>query len=282
MSCIVGVVLLVRVHHRHAAQAQTWYDTECAFIKAQQYTIDLCPTVYAGTALSRDAATSDQKKTDEQRVSAPALQMHGTVISTRYAPFVIIEYPAGKQQLFRLGDYIETWRIVQIAKDACVLEQQGVQKKYSIKQTDTESKEAVRDMYQEVPQPLPCSRLDAVKQPEAIIALSDHEWMINPETFKEYLNNASHIMSQVRIQPYFNDGKPQGFHIAYIADDCILSKCGIQAGDIIEKINGELLNNPFIAMRMLGSFQEGARISLDLRREDKIQTLKYYIARMQK
>lgn len=93
----------------------------------------------------------------------------------------------------------------------------------------------------------------------------------------EELGDFSKLLSQARVVPNFEGGKADGFIIQSIAPGSLYEKVGLQNGDIIRKVNGNMINGPQQAMAMLKDLQSAAHVTVEIKRAGSVQELNYNI-----
>ena len=86
--------------------------------------------------------------------------------------------------------------------------------------------------------------------------------------------NLNSLASEARIVP---DKKEGGFKIFSIKPDSIWQKIGIQNGDVVKSINGIELSSPDKALEAYGRLRNANRLSLDVVRRGKRETMEYSV-----
>lgn len=77
------------------------------------------------------------------------------------------------------------------------------------------------------------------------------------------------LLTQMRIKPYFVDGKCIGFQLARVYSNSIIEKTGLKEGDIIFSINGMAVDDPLKAMKSLYSLDANGPLHLGVERQDE-------------
>lgn len=100
--------------------------------------------------------------------------------------------------------------------------------------------------------------------------------VVDQREIDDALQNLDRLMTEIRIVPNFVGGKPAGMKVLSVRPGSIITKLGIQRGDVLEKVNGQDLDirrgmDLFNQMRDMRSF------ALDVSRGGKNQTLEYEI-----
>jgi len=86
--------------------------------------------------------------------------------------------------------------------------------------------------------------------------------------------NLNSLASEARIVP---DKQENGFKIFSIRPGSIWQKIGVQNGDVIKSINGIELSSPDKALEAYGRLRNANKISLDIVRRGKRETMEYTI-----
>jgi type II secretory pathway component PulC len=80
------------------------------------------------------------------------------------------------------------------------------------------------------------------------------------------LNNNMRLMEVASPQPYERDGKFLGFQLSPGSNVAMFNQLGLQAGDIVTAVNGTVLENPAIAMRLLQEAATASSVNLNITR----------------
>ncbi|MDH3922566.1 MAG: PDZ domain-containing protein, partial [Desulfobulbaceae bacterium] len=83
--------------------------------------------------------------------------------------------------------------------------------------------------------------------------------------------------TQVRIRPYFRQGKPEGLIVSQIRADSIFEKLGLMNGDIIASVNGKQMSSPEEAFQLYNSLNSGSQVSIEITRRGQKKMLTYDI-----
>ena len=94
---------------------------------------------------------------------------------------------------------------------------------------------------------------------------------------KKNFKNLSHLLSQMRVQAYFEKGKPAGFLISKVRADSFVGKIGAKKGDIIRSVNGEKVDSVQKAFKLYNSFKNNKSLDMMITREGKPVTLKFSV-----
>lgn len=180
----------------------------------------------------------------------------GTVIGNERETYAVIEETAErKQDLYRQGDSIQNATIKRILRGKVIL---GVGDKDEIL-----TMEEV-DLSPNSGRP-PSSRTHDTGPTITIDRLD----------LQASLKDIGKIMTQVRVRPYFKDGKADGLFISRIKAGSIFSKLGLQNGDIVQGINGSTISSPDDVFALYENLKSGSRVSLQFTRKGESKTINY-------
>lgn len=100
---------------------------------------------------------------------------------------------------------------------------------------------------------------------------------LSSEDLKKNFKNLSHLLSQMRVQAYFEKGKPAGFLISKVRDDSFVAKLGAKKGDIIRSVNGDKVDSVQKAFKLYNSFKNNKSLDMMITREGKPLTLNFSV-----
>ncbi len=87
------------------------------------------------------------------------------------------------------------------------------------------------------------------------------------------LQNPDEFTTYVRPQPYMQDGEFRGFRLQPGSDPQIMQAVGLEPGDVVTAINGEVLDNPQQGVESLRGAAETNRLELTILRDGATQTV---------
>ncbi len=80
------------------------------------------------------------------------------------------------------------------------------------------------------------------------------------------MNNNMRLLEVASPQPYERDGKFLGFQLSPGSNVAMFNQLGLQPGDIVTAVNGTVLENPGIAMRVLQEAATANQVNLNITR----------------
>lgn len=91
------------------------------------------------------------------------------------------------------------------------------------------------------------------------------------------LGDINNILTQARAVPNIENGVAAGYKLFQIVPGSIYDKLGLQNGDIISGVNGELINDPARAFELLGGIKTASHLELQVRKDGRQMTYSYDI-----
>lgn len=193
------------------------------------------------------------------------LKLLGTVAGDKNDTYAVIE-EAGKrkQNLYRIGDKIQTATVKMILREKVILnvngkdEVLGIEKVSESRKTSGYSKKL--EAFTKTPQKTTSKNI-TLKRSQIDTAVKD-------------ING---LMKQIRIRPHFTNGEPDGLRLTGIRPNSIFYKMGLKSGDIITAVDGKDIESVDDALEFYKSLQSSSKVQLKLKRRNRLQTLDYNI-----
>jgi general secretion pathway protein C len=178
----------------------------------------------------------------------------GTVLGGPENSFAVIEDTRFKKQgLYKQGDEIQDAVVKRILRGKVVLR---VGEKDEI--LTIEKKEG----------PEVQSKSRPVKKAKPTISTTSQPVVI-PSSPKGILE----LMSQMQLKPHFRDGQPDGLMITSIQPNSLLGRLGLQAGDIIQEMNSQVIESQTDLMAIYKTLKNASQVYLDITRDGEPKTL---------
>jgi general secretion pathway protein C len=114
------------------------------------------------------------------------------------------------------------------------------------------------------------------EEAEEEVETSGDAIVIDQAEIDEALSNLDRLYTEIRIVPNFKDGKPAGMKVLAIKPGSLFSKLGLQRGDILEKINGQVLDIKS-GMQLFGQLKNQKKLKVEVVRRGESQTMEYEI-----
>jgi general secretion pathway protein C len=192
---------------------------------------------------------SDEKPPDAQDLG---LKLVGTAVSndSSLSLAVLEDIASGKQGSFSEGGWLWEMRIKKISFGQVVI--------------DTGSGEVVLSLRRSYPAadgPTPGEQTGQLDAEEVDAVIPDYKT----------------LMQQIRVRSQFVGGRPAGFVIYRIEPGSIFERMGLENSDVIVKVNGRPITSSQPVAEFYEALIEGGTVTLDVRREDRMQELIFEI-----
>lgn len=214
--------------------------------------------------VQKTLAPSELEKLQKTRLN---LTLWGTIVDNTGQCYAVIEdAKTKKQRLYKEGDSIQDARIKAILREKVVLTVNGKDEILEMKNVDDQS-----------------HRISASRQssrnggPEYPVSGDMEKVSIDRSTITHALNNINDLMRQVRIRPYYKDGKPNGILVSSIQKGSIFQNMGLRNGDIVTGVNGHPIQSMDDAMKFYNYLKLSDRVELQIQRQGETKTIYYQI-----
>lgn len=216
------------------------------------------------------------------------LKLLGTMVGRGVAPYAIIkDLKTRSQDIYRVGDSIGPAEVTNIYRNRVILKHNGAEEMLiafeSLEEITGEREQA--DQQEQVAETHSAPSISPRKTPRDEYArigekIAQNHWVVKRSDVQDIVNNASQLLTQIRIIPHFQGGdlnNPDGFQVANIVPRTFFDKMGLKSGDIIKSVNGESVNSPESAFEAYQRLKNESRIQVNLIRAGKEVNLKYDI-----
>ncbi|WP_319777820.1 type II secretory pathway component PulC-like protein [Maridesulfovibrio sp.] len=96
---------------------------------------------------------------------------------------------------------------------------------------------------------------------------------VNKAEAKEILDDPNAFLKQALFKPNSKGGKTQGFRVTNIKSNSMLKKLGLENGDVLMRINGEMITGPTKLLQIYGSLGSASAIAMDVERKGQMLSL---------
>ncbi len=202
-------------------------------------------------------------------VQTLALKLKGTVVGVKEFTFCIIEDKTKrKEDLYQKGDKIQDMEVADITVNSVVLKRGTEQIVLYIDEEETTVKDKEKVVANKPPT---YPDITDVEHP------APNKWVVSKEDIANATKSISEIMSDLKVRPRFSSGKIDGFAIDDIKEGSMISTLGIKKGDVVRKINGEVIDSPKKIFDVYRNLSKSSAIQLEVDRGDSTETLTYDI-----
>lgn len=220
---------------------------------------------YYNKIIERNLFNTKKKTNKIERVNIESLKqtdlklkLWGTVTGDGGKTYAVIEEQKGKKQnLYKVGDTIQNATLKIILREKVVLNVNGkdeileLEKKAGNYKSITSSKKSKGSFSQNI--------------------------TIKRSKIDKAVKNITDLMKQIRIRPYFSDGKPNGLILSSIRSDSIFSEMGLKNGDIITGVNGKNIESVDDVQEFYESLKSSSNVLLQLKQKGRQKTINYNI-----
>jgi general secretion pathway protein C len=191
-----------------------------------------------------------------------------------------------KASLHYGGTEVEGSRIRAIESDAVVLQSKGGLCRLAMFQVASAAKKPVfrpakKAAKNKTPSPKKRPTADRnagltdSEMSEGIDRVNDRNYNLSRSMLNKVLDNAGKIIGIAAVAPKLENGESIGMEIRGIRPDTLLTKIGIQNGDILESINGQSLSNPDAALGAYTTLRTADKFTLSVRRDGQSMMINY-------
>ena len=187
------------------------------------------------------------------------ISLLGTVTGNRKSAYAVIEeIVKRKQGLYRVGDSIQDAVVKIILRGKVVLR--------------VGDKDEILTMEEEE-----SSKIFKKSYPSSKTFKEKNTLIVDRSELQNSLNDLNKLLSQIRIRPHFKDGESDGLSVANIKAGSIFSKLGLKDGDIIQGVNGQVIDGPDDVLQLYADMESESHISLELTRKGEPIIINYNI-----
>jgi len=110
---------------------------------------------------------------------------------------------------------------------------------------------------------------------QGIEKVNDTNYNISRSMLNKVLDNAGRLIGIAAVAPKVEGGRPIGMEIRGIRADTLLTKLGIQNGDILESVNGQSLTSTDAALGAYTTLRTADKFDLSIRRGSESMVINY-------
>jgi general secretion pathway protein C len=99
--------------------------------------------------------------------------------------------------------------------------------------------------------------------------------VIDRREVEQAMSDLPKLLSQARAAPHMVNGTINGFRLDYIAPTSFYEKIGVQAGDVLQRVNGVDIRDPSTMLNLLQQLKNEQIVKLDVLRNNQRSTITY-------
>ena len=92
---------------------------------------------------------------------------------------------------------------------------------------------------------------------------------------EQAMSDLPKLLSQARAGPHMVNGTINGFRLDYVAPTSFYEKIGVQAGDVLQRVNGVDIRDPSTMLNLLQQLKNEQIVKLDVLRNNQRSTITY-------
>jgi general secretion pathway protein C len=176
--------------------------------------------------------------------------------------FAIVEELASKQQtLYRVHDQIlDLGEVSEIRRNGILVRQGNLEELLELAQLDNPS--------------VPGGSSSAVPSGVQTAGVPLRK-VIDRREVEQAMSDLPKLLSQARAAPHMVNGTINGFRLDYIAPTSFYEKIGVQAGDVLQRVNGVDIRDPSTMLNLLQQLKNEQIVKLDVLRNNQRSTITY-------
>ncbi len=210
----------------------------------------------------------DPIELDKLKQTQLNLKLWGTILHEADQSYAVIEdTKKRKQGLYRVGDKVENASIKMILRKKVVL---NVSEKDEILLMDADKGKTGASSQ-------PTAQRDMPEPYEEMVPSDEGAVNLDRDRINDALKNINQLMSQVKVRPHFQDGKPNGLILSHIQQNSIFSEMGLQNGDIVKGVNGNMIESVDDALKFYENLRASPSVELQIQRQGEEMNIVYQI-----
>lgn len=205
-------------------------------------------------------AGGDSKAKKEPEPTTLKVKLLGTILGDSSGlGAVILDEKSKSQEFFRVGDAVQGAKIVSIERGRVILK--------------------VGEQEQVLTFEEPGKGRPALASPQKVskAEVSSAEIQLQRPELEAQMQDLPKLMSQVNLAPHFKDGQPAGIAVQRIAPGSIFQKMGLQNGDVVVSVDGNVINSPEDLITLYDRLKNAEEISIQVERQGMLKDIVYKI-----
>ena len=200
------------------------------------------------------------------------LKLFGTVTGDKNKAYAVIEETEKRRQnLYRIGDTIQNASIKMILREKVVLRVNGKDEILEIEEVLSGSRASGQ------PSSVEKGRSQKKRPFRRSSRAGSQNITLDRSKIESAVNNINDLMKNVRIQPHFTGGQPDGFRLTGVRPNSFFYNMGLKSGDVITGVDGKKIESVDDAFKLYQGLQSSSNIQLQLKRKGRQKNINYKI-----
>ena len=102
-------------------------------------------------------------------------------------------------------------------------------------------------------------------------------YAIQRQDVENTLANLNQVAMQARVVPAFSNGVSKGFKLFAMRPDSLYTRLGLKNGDIVQRVNGFMLDSPTQTLEAYNHLRGSSRIELEIERDGQVLRKTYAV-----
>jgi len=196
------------------------------------------------------------------------LKLRGTAVGYK-SSCIIEDIKEHKQEIYQIGDLLREATVASIEIDQVTLQKDEDELVLYMDERKRKRKETPEERGGKLALGTINSKYGKIEHP------SEDRWVVKKETVRKAAEDASEILAQLYLTPYWSGGRMEGFLINGIKSGSIAKEMGIKTNDIIKKVNGETLDSPRKIFKLYRQLKHLPSVQVEVERSGKMVQLTY-------
>lgn len=212
---------------------------------------------------SPEAAVANERPLD----AAKKIKLVGTVVGEGLSALAIVEDLRSKKQiLYHLYERIpEVGQIMEVRRDGIMIHEGGQREFLDLAVMKVEAAPGPPSAVAPAPPSAQRSTASAVRL------------TLDRRVVAQGVADVPRLLSQAQAAPFYQEGRLDGWRIESLKPDSFYEKIGLQAGDVLQRVNGVEIRDPGMMLTLFQQVKDERSVKLDLLRNNQRTTLTYDI-----
>jgi general secretion pathway protein C len=195
------------------------------------------------------------------------LKLWGTVSGSAEGDYAVIEdVKAREQNLYRVGDPIQTATVKEIYREKVILSVNGKAEVLQMQELESGKFAAIRP-----------GGLPARTPVRATGGVRAQRISLRRSYIEQSMTDMASLMTQVQIRPHMEDGVPAGLALSSIKPNSIFRRMGLRTGDVITGVDGSEITSVDDALKLVDNLKSSSNLSVQLKRRGREKNIEYNI-----